>query len=517
MKRFNTTGLCIPHEHYMMDTDSKIKAGIKLIEYGEYFIINRPRQYGKTTIMYLLQENLKKDYFVIDTGFEGVGDTVFSTEKEFSRLVLEIIADRIERDEPELTEFLLKESKKVSEFKQAGKVITRFIDKIPEKVVLFIDEVDKSSNNQLFLSFIGMLRDKYLLAKRGKDTTFHSVVLSGVHDIKNLKLKLRPDEEKKYNSPWNIAADYKVDLTFKPKEIEPMLIEYSSIMNVKMDVEKLSEILYFYTNGHPFLISKICQTIDEEFENHIEWTENDIIEAVKLITKTPNTNFDSMIKNIENDEELSELVKGVLLGVETNKYSIFDFTIRNTIEQGYLILDNDNYLRVHNKMYEEVLRSHFISVAVRKNRTLDSVQSTYIKDDGRLNIKLVLRKFQEALREKYSPNDNLLIEKSFLERDLRLLFLTFLKPIINGIGFSYKEVTISEEKRLDIVILFRDEKFIVELKIWRGKEYHKKGLEQLKDYLKKENTDNGYLLIGDKRRDKKFRETIEDGIFTIWV
>ena len=26
-----------------------------------------------------------------------------------------------------------------------------------------IDEVDKSSNNQLFLSFLGMLRNKYLL------------------------------------------------------------------------------------------------------------------------------------------------------------------------------------------------------------------------------------------------------------------------------------------------------------------------------------------------------------------
>jgi hypothetical protein len=224
-----------------------------------------------------------------------------------------------------------------------------------------------------------------------------------------------------------------------------------------------------------------------------------------------------MIKNIENNDELSELVKGVMFGYETNKYSIFDFTIRNTIEQGYLILDENNYLKVHNKMYEEVLRSHFISVSVRKKLTIDSVQSTYIKPDGRLDIKKVLLKFQEALVEKYSKNDNLLIEKSFLERDLRLLFLTFLKPIINGIGFSYKEVTISEEKRLDVVILFMDEKFIVELKIWRGEEYHKEGISQLKDYMKKEHTENGYLLIADKRKDKKWRETTEEGIFTIWV
>jgi hypothetical protein len=517
MKRFNTTGLCIPDKHFMVDTTEKLNKTIKLIEYGEYFIINRPRQYGKTTTIFLLQQRLGNEYFIIKTSFEGVGDVAFTTEEKFAKLVLTVMGDAIERIYPKLAEFLFEKAELITDFKSVGKVIAQFIDEIDKKLVIFIDEVDKSSNNQLFLSFIGMLRDKYLLASEGRDKTFHSVVLAGVHDIKNLKLKLRPDEERKYNSPWNIAADYKVDLTFSSKEISTMLLEYQKAKNVKMDIKEISELLYFYTSGHPFLVSKICQTIDEEFENEIQWKEEDIIEAVKLITKTPNTNFDSMIKNIENNDELSELVKGVMFGYETNKYSIFDFTIRNTIEQGYLILDENNYLKVHNKMYEEVLRSHFISVSVRKKLTIDSVQSTYIKPDGRLDIKKVLLKFQEALVEKYSKNDNLLIEKSFLERDLRLLFLTFLKPIINGIGFSYKEVTISEEKRLDVVILFMDEKFIVELKIWRGEEYHKEGISQLKDYMKKEHTENGYLLIADKRKDKKWRETTEEGIFTIWV
>ena len=52
--------------------------------------------------------------------------------------------------------------------------------------------------------------------KQGMNYTFHSVILAGVYDIKNLKLKLRPDAEKKYNSPWNIAADFNVDMTLHP-------------------------------------------------------------------------------------------------------------------------------------------------------------------------------------------------------------------------------------------------------------------------------------------------------------
>lgn len=59
MKKFNTTGLCIPDKHYMVDTTDKINEIVKLIEDEEYFTINRSRQYGKTTTIYLLKSRLK--------------------------------------------------------------------------------------------------------------------------------------------------------------------------------------------------------------------------------------------------------------------------------------------------------------------------------------------------------------------------------------------------------------------------------------------------------------------------
>lgn len=40
--------------------------------------------------------------------------------------------------------------------------ISDFCQKCKKPVVLMVDEVDKSSDNQLFLSFLGMLRNKYL-------------------------------------------------------------------------------------------------------------------------------------------------------------------------------------------------------------------------------------------------------------------------------------------------------------------------------------------------------------------
>ena len=56
----------------------------------------------------------------------------------------------------------------------------------------------------------------------------YSVVLAGVYDIKNLKLKIRPDDEHQYNSPWNIAAKFSMDMSFSARQITAMLQEFEN-------------------------------------------------------------------------------------------------------------------------------------------------------------------------------------------------------------------------------------------------------------------------------------------------
>ena len=65
MKEFNVTGTCIPSRHYMVDIENKLDQIERLVEKGKYFTISKPRQYGKTTTMFLLAQRLKKDYLVI--------------------------------------------------------------------------------------------------------------------------------------------------------------------------------------------------------------------------------------------------------------------------------------------------------------------------------------------------------------------------------------------------------------------------------------------------------------------
>ncbi len=82
-----------------------------------------------------------------------------------------------------------------------------------------MDEVDKSADNQIFLTFLGLLRDKYLNREKGMNESFQSVILAGVYDVKNMKQKLRPEEEHKYNSPWNIAVSFEATMDFEAEEI----------------------------------------------------------------------------------------------------------------------------------------------------------------------------------------------------------------------------------------------------------------------------------------------------------
>lgn len=83
IKRFNSTGVCVSRKHYMVDISNKIDKIEKLIDNEFYFTINKPRQYGKTTTLALLKKRLLNKYIVISCSFEGIGDYVFSNEKEF--------------------------------------------------------------------------------------------------------------------------------------------------------------------------------------------------------------------------------------------------------------------------------------------------------------------------------------------------------------------------------------------------------------------------------------------------
>ena len=514
MKRFRTTGVCNPNIQYMVDITDKIEQVKKLIEDNEYFVINRPRQYGKTTMLSALKRELLNKYLVISISFEKFGDIAFSDEEIFCKKFLKNCARAIRLIDRNNSNKLLEYSRDVTDLDTLSDYISEFIEECDREVILIIDEVDKSSDNQLFINFLGILREKYLRRIDDEDVSFKSVILAGVYDIKNLKLKLRPNEEKKYNSPWNIAAPFNIDMSLSEKGIEKMLKDYKNDRNIRLNAKKSAEFIHFYTNGYPFLVSRLCQIIDEDLG--ASWSEENMIRAVKLLLDENNTLFDDLVKNMENNKELQYLIEGIIIDGKIISFNLSNPLINLGAIFG-IFSKRDNKVSISNRIYEQYIYNYLSSKIEVSNNVLEkyNFKSDFIQGNG-LNIEKILLRFQQFMKEQYSKKDAI-----FLEREGRLLFLAFIKPIINGVGFDFKEVQISEEKRLDIVIVYNNNKYIIELKVWHGEEYHEKGLKQLVNYLDINNQDKGYLLVFNFNKNKEYKkeEVIVEGkeIFEVFV
>ena len=154
-----------------------------------------------------------------------------------------------------------------------------------------------------------MPRGYYL--DRENNPTFHSVILAGVYDIKNLKLKLSPEADHHYNSPWNIAANFNIEMNFSANQIAGILLEYESDHHMQMNIQMIADEIYSYTSGYPYFISAICKIPDKElpeinaFPNeHSAWCHQCIAYAINFLLKEDISLFRSMAQQLDSYEDL---------------------------------------------------------------------------------------------------------------------------------------------------------------------------------------------------------------------
>lgn len=516
---FNTEGLCRPKEHYMVRLDDRmewIKA--KLVDRKKYFVINRGRQYGKTTTLRALADYLTEEYFVFSLDFQEMPDEKFENGDTFSLAFLNMLRETLQYQEGEeqrqlqdmLSDFIGQNT--VIGMDEMFRFLSRMCRESRRPIVLMIDEVDSAGNNQVFVQFLAQMRGAYL--KRDRVPIFHSVILAGVYSIKNLKLKLRPESEHQYNSPWNIAADFDIDMNFSVRQIATMLEEYEADYHTGMDVLTVAEQIYVYTSGYPMLVSLICKRIDEKimgtvgFEDSKKaWSKPGIEKAVDMILKGSNLLFESMVKQLDMYDDLYKIVEDIIYCGKRIPYSLEERSINLGVMFGFLKEENGR-VTVANRLFEMCLLNLFMAREAIHSEVYaqgGSDRIGFIKNNM-LNMELVLKKFVEYFTEIYSHKD-----EKFIEKYGRKFFLLYLKPIINGTGNYYLEEQTRDERRTDVIVDYFGEQFIVELKIWHGDEYNERGEQQLTDYLDYYHKDKGYMLSFNFNRKK------EVGVKTIVV
>lgn len=397
----------------MVDISDRLEQIKKMIDSGQYFTINRARQYGKTTTLRALAKYLEQDYVVVSLDFQLMSHKDFEEEGAFVKAFSEAVLRKVSGEEAMPAEIRRELQELIGDSQETAlsrlfEILSRWCRISKNPIVLIIDEVDSASNNQVFLDFLSQLRGYYI--DRDVTPAFQSVILAGVYDIKNIKRKIRSDEDHKNNSPWNMREGN--------EENEGLL------------------------------------SFDDCPRDHKELAPYDIAAKFRV-----DMSFSK--KDIETAE-------------------MFGF-IKN--ENGSAVISN--------RIFETVLYNLFISEEYMDSKIYDAglrEKSQFVRG-GHLNMRKVLEKFVETFDYLYGDQN-----EGFLEEAGRRYFMLFLKPIINGIGNCYVEPETRNRERMDLVVDYRGEQFVVELKIWHGDAYNKRGEKQITEYLEYYGLRKGYMI-----------------------
>lgn len=502
MRKFNTTGPCVPSKHYMVDPSEMVAEIKSMVDDRNYLTINRARQYGKTTTLVALDLALSEQYDVLSLDFQDMTGSDYESESDFAKGLSQALCDTkdnmgipVPDEYYDRFQNLADKSGKVK-LSDVFRLFDRWCRESQKPLVLIIDEVDTAADNKVFLDFLGKLRSNYI--KREKNPayrTFHSVILAGVTDVKHLKGKIRPEEDSVQNSPFNVAVDFTADMSLSEEGIRGMLDEYEADHLTGMDTAAVARTIREYTNGYPFLVSRICQLVDESVSDRLSpagaWTRRGIGEAVKLILEERNTLFASLTKNLNNYPDLKASIRGILMEGTPLPWNPDQDDIARMQMHG-LIRNHKNTVRIDNRIFETRLYNLFLSDEELKGsvfaREGGLARNMFVKDGG-LDVRLVLERFIVTYTQVKGP-----LKERFRERDGREDFLLYLKAIINGTGNYYIEAQTRDERRTDIIVDYLGQQYVIELKIWRGERYNAEGERQISAYLDYWNLQTGYML-----------------------
>lgn len=365
MKRFTTTGTCNPDRHYMVDISDRLEHLKQMVDDGEYMMLHRGRQYGKTTTLFLLKRYLQPDYTVLWLDLETISTESLQDSAKFiasvsyailrSKKTAQIPATIVDK----LTEFTKPDN---SHLRHLFHVFDEWISISEKPIVLLIDEVDYPSNFPIFYNFLAQLRARRNL--REDAPHFQSVILCGLTDVTYSKKFTRPDGTEYETIPFTLAVDFDDDMSLSTDGIANMLRDYANEHQIDFDIDAVAQEIRDYTSGYPVLVSRICQIIDENLHNITDnvpedrlWTVDGVREAVRLLLDEDNPLFNELIGIVLDSEPLRNELREHLLDGQPLLYDVYQ-------DEGFRAAE-DHYLTKHTGFIEATVTNRIFEMLFR--------------------------------------------------------------------------------------------------------------------------------------------------------
>ena len=267
MRFFNTEGPVRAEDHYAIPP---LKRGnvaeiLQLIRDKRYFVLHAPRQTGKTSALIALRDLLNSGgapegasapsggFRCVDVNVE-VGQVARDDVQEGMRAILSSLATSAELLGDGYVEDVWPDILAKSGPNNAlRRTLARWCLANPKPLVLLVDEIDSLVGDTL-LSVLRQLRAGYQQRPKGFP---HSVVLCGVRDIRDYRIKSSTGEVVAGGSPFNVAAKSLRLGDFTRKETRRLMLQHILETGQRF-TPAARRAVWEHTQGQPWLVNALC-------------------------------------------------------------------------------------------------------------------------------------------------------------------------------------------------------------------------------------------------------------------
>ena len=506
MRFFNTEGPVRPDDHYAIPPLDRVDMEelLGLIRNKRYFVLHAPRQTGKTSALIALRALLDSgkagNFRCVNVNVE-VGQVARDDVARGMRAVLSSLASRarfLGDDYPDgVWPGILD---KVGPEDALRELLTRWCLANPTPLVLLVDEIDSLVGDTL-LSVLRQLRAGYEQRPEGFP---QSVVLCGVRDIRDYRIRSSAGEVIAGGSPFNVAAKSLRMGDFTEAETQALMAQHTGETGQRFSPAAL-EAVWTQTRGQPWLVNALCagacfdNKAGRDRSRTIE--KDDIYAAREELILSRRTHLDQLAHKLE-EERVRRVIEPLLSGGEA-RHQVRDLEYVRDLG----LIDGGSPPRMANPIYAEVVPRELARIL---QSSLDQDAAWYVDGDGRLDMDKLLTAFGTFFGE---HAEHWLGRFDYREAAPQLILQAYLQRVVNGGGRIEREYGLGRGAT-DLLVLWPREpgqpsdlwqRFVIECKVLRDSDHKslegtvESGVEQTLRYMASCGAEEGHLVVIDRR------------------
>ena len=486
MRYFNTYGPVNEQEHYVVSRSVLLTEIAAQVEVGHYFTIYAPRQMGKTTLLQRLATVLqeKPNFLPVVLNFEAfegwpLEDFLQGLGLDLSRALLKLLQTRHDNRVGPIQQLFA--SGPPTSFLALRELFVHLHELLADQhLVLIIDEFDGTPQAAIS-HLLQMWWQIYLTSVPPR--SLHSVVLVGLQNIATLNLGR--------SSPFNIARQVQL-ADFTLDEVRDLMGQYT-IESSQSFAPGILEELYHQTSGHPFLVNRVAAILTEEIalDRTHPITQANLEMAVSQLMTEANYNFESLVRHATvNRADVLNILFGAKYVFSLNAPLVHTLHMHGIISKSAA-----GTCQIANPIYAQVLLAAFrpVQIGLQGAILANGYDFRPHVGNGELQMQALLSRFREFVERR--GREAFKVTPMPQEATGQYLLMAYLDIVVRQIGGAQFTEINSGEGRLDLVVVLKGRRYIVETKIWRGQALYEEGLTQLADYLASEGQTTGYYVL----------------------